>query len=162
MFCWCQEVLSLINSQVMVRRKGRCLCFQPSLPPLCCCRSFWVLDINHIAQLLLSGRCTRVKSLLHLCDSQISTQQLCLIAFRKDVRISQREGIIIIFELTCNLANTPDLWLPKPYVCRALSSSSEVSLYTSCSTCQSKSPSSSSSSSPTLSLHSFQTLNQPE
>lgn len=68
-------------------------------------------------------------------------------AWRKSF-LSFCQGSLSIRGLTCNLANTPHLWLPKPYFCRAPSSSSERSLCTSCSICQSKSSSSSSSSLP--------------
>lgn len=141
-----KEVFALINSQVMVRRKSRCLCVQPCLPPLCCRRSFWVLDIGHIAQFLLSES---PSSQLHLYDSKKVYSEALTDHFH------QRCEDFIVCNFTCNLANTPDLWLPKPYFWRALSSSAELSLYTSCSTCQSNSSSSSSSSSPALSLHPF-------
>lgn len=139
-----------LNSQVVVRRKRRSLCVQPCLPPLRCCRSLWVLDIGHIAQFLLSVQ--QFKKLKeNLYSSTLSHHIHKMWGFTG-------EEVVFICSFTCSLANTPDLWLPKPYVCMALSSSSELSLYTSCSTCQSNSSSSSSSSSPALSLHPFETL----
>lgn len=44
-----------LHSQVMVGRKGGALCLQPGTPPLCRRRAFGVLDVDHVAQLLLLG-----------------------------------------------------------------------------------------------------------
>lgn len=139
---------SMVNSQVMVKREGRLLCLQPLLPPLCCGCSLWVCDVDHISQLILSGWTQHIKSscVILILEIPPSTKQHNQ---RKHNQEFHRR------DLTCSLPNTPDLLLPKPYFCRALSSSSVLSLYTSCSTCQSKSSSSSSSSSPGLSLHPF-------
>lgn len=155
-------VLTLINSQVMVRRKSRRLCVQPCPPPLCCRCSFWVFDISHVAQFLLSVQSEHIRSLSFILTLLVSFKSFHSAplsdSINKRWEAFTDEEVISICNLTCNLANTPDLWLPKPYVCSALSSSSEHSLYTSCSTCQSNSSSSSSSPSPVLSLHPIKTL----
>lgn len=119
------------RSQIMIGGKRRSFRLQPGLPPLCCRRALWVLHVDHLAQFLLSGQ-----------------------PGKSSATILQRSGARGgrggrgLRSLTCSLANTPDLLFPKPYICMALSSSSELSLYTTCSTCQSNSSSSSSSSSP--------------
>lgn len=152
-----------MNSQVMVGRERWCLRFQPGPPPLRYRCPFWVLDINHFTQFLLSGRLkTFLENVAWIIQDVLIRAALITFVKKKkrweDFRRWGEGSLLIIF--TCNLANTPDLWLPKPYFCRALSSSSVLSVYTSCSTCQSNSSSSSSSSSPAPSPQSVEMLNR--
>lgn len=116
------------HSQIMIGGKSRSFRLQPGLPPLCCRRVLRVLHVEHLAQFLLSGQPRKSSATI--------------------LQRSGGQGGRGLRSLTCSLANTPDLLFPKPYICIAFSSSSELSLYTTCSTCQSNSSSSSSSSSP--------------